>query len=468
MVMLGMAGRRAAVSASEAVMMVAAAAIACALLGAAPAHAGGTSARAPGAPGDTLRVWFASAAPALPYATWQSAAHSVQEAIDAADSGDVVLIKADSSRVYGGPQRRCVVDCVEGGARVPVHAVVFPRTGVRVCGESEGPLPIVTGGDSCRSLAWPDGTHDAVVERIRLRRGGILFYGHFDTTAVVRNCVIEECRGMEGPGIRLIDAAAPLIEENLFQANRTDSTRHHRNGGAIALNGTIPPPHAVIRRNVFRDNVAFSTGGAIRVKGASPLIEKNEFDSNVSHADGGAIVVQHGRPKIIGNIFRGNRATGGGGAIAIAKGVGFHSLRILRNTFEKNVAQGGGAISLTHSGTLAAKLEVLENTFASRDAESLGESILVDGAQAPQQKIFINRNHFTASRPPGSFEVMCATTGSGAPIDSLCGNTFVLPDTTRAWNVPCGIEALAGNIVRAGRGDGASTPDAPTQGAHAP
>jgi len=42
----------------------------------------------------TLYVWQTSPSPALPYATWNSAAHTIQPAIDAAAAGDTIMVRA--------------------------------------------------------------------------------------------------------------------------------------------------------------------------------------------------------------------------------------------------------------------------------------------------------------------------------------------------------------------------------------
>ena len=376
---------------------------------------------------DTVRVWFGSESPAPPFATWRTAAHSIQDAVDAADSGDVVLVKADTARVYGASSLRCIRDC-DRYTRVQLRGVLFPKSGVDIAGEPGGPMPILSGGDSIRTVLWITGTRDATLERLRLRDGGVLFDGEFDSSAVIRGCTIESCRQMEGAGMWIKDAAAPLIEGNVFESNATDTVEHHQNGGALSFLGSLPPKFPRIRGNIFRHNTAGNNGGAIRVKVASPIIEGNLFEGNRARGEGGAICVQGGRPKILGNVFVGNRADGRGGAVGIAERFGFRSLDIRGNVFERDSAFAGGALYLSHGGKEPAELEIFDNTFVDCFADSVGNVLYVDGPQLETQHIYFNRNillerdESAAAISRGTITV--TDEGLGPPLDSLDCNLF--------------------------------------------
>lgn len=384
--------------------------------------------------GDTLRVWFGSESPAPPFETWRTAAHSVQDAVDAADSGDVVLVKADSTRAYSASSIRCIRDC-DLYTRVRLRGVLFPKSGVHVAGEPGGPMPILSGGDSIRTVLWVSGTRDVTLERLRMRDGGVLFDGTFDSTSVIRGCTIESCRQMEGCGMWIRDAAAPIIEGNLFESNATDTVEHHQNGGALSFVGSIPPKFPVIRGNIFRHNTAGKRGGAIRVKAASPIIEGNLFEGNRSGIEGGAIVVHGGRPKIWRNVFVGNHAGGRGGAIATSPEFGFRSMDICGNVFERDSASSGGAIYLSHGGTHPAELEIFDNTFVDCRADSIGSVLYIDGPQLETQRIYFNRNivlerdGFAAAA--NRVAIAVTDEGLGAPLDSLDCNLF-WPEALRA------------------------------------
>jgi hypothetical protein len=249
----------------------------------------------PAAAADTLRVWFGSPAPTAPFASWETAARTIQDAIDAADAGDCVLIRADTSRAYSGAQTRCIRNCL-GRPRTRFRAVVFPRNGVVIRDEEPGPFPILSGGDTTRTVAWVEGARHAILERLRFRDGGMLFYASADTTAVVRRSVFESCEEDFGGALRIEGEAAPLIEDNLFLENAAENAGIHNSGGAIGLMGSIPAVVPVIRNNVFLRNRAGRGGGAIRVKWSNPVIEGNLFEGNVSRGDGGGSSSKAGGP----------------------------------------------------------------------------------------------------------------------------------------------------------------------------
>ncbi len=377
----------------------------------------------PAAASDTLLVWFGSPAPAAPFASWETAARAIQEAIDAADSGDCVLVRADTSRAYSGARTRCIRNC---GARprTTFRAVLFPRNGVAIRGEEPGPLPIVSGGDTTRTVAWTEGARHVVLERLRFRDGGMLFYGSADTTAAVRRSVFESCEEDFGGALRIEGEAAPLIEENLFLENAAENAGLHNSGGAIGLMGSIPAPVPVLRNNVFVRNRAGRGGGAIRVKWSNPVIVGNLFEGNVSRGDGGAIIIQGGRPRITGNLFRRNRAGGAGGAVAIYEGYGFGNVKVLFNLFEADSAAFGGAIRVSHGGNRGGEMRIVNNTFHRCRAESLGDAIGLDGSGLPSHRVVVNRNIFAAGEGAVSRFIASRTTGSSAAIDSLCCNAF--------------------------------------------
>lgn len=390
---------------------------------------------------DTLRVWFGSPSPAPPYATWETASHDPQEAVDAAQPGDIVLVKADSGRSYTSNSYRCIRDCGRE-THIFLRGVLFPKSGVSVVGEPGGPLPILSGGDSIRTVLWVDGTRNTTIERLRLRDGGVLFDGDFDSTDVVRGCVIESCRQMEGAGMWIKNEAAPIIEGNLFESNVTDTVGHHQNGGAISFLGSIPPKTPRIRGNVFRDNRAGASGGAIRVKVASPIIEGNLFERNTARRDGGAIMVQGGRPKIRRNAFVANHAEDRGGAIATATEFGFRSIDIRGNVFERDSAAVGGALHLSHGGVEPANLSAVDNTFVNCWARDVGTIVSINGPRIAHQNIFLNRNVFFDDARRRSARIWATDEGIGAAIDSFDCNVF-WPPVDRDEAKPEGLEATA-------------------------
>ena len=69
----------------------------------------------------TLHVWLDSPKPTLPFATWDTAATNIQQAIDAAEEGDTVLV---TNGVYRAGSREVMPPNQEWDTRVPCRVVI--------------------------------------------------------------------------------------------------------------------------------------------------------------------------------------------------------------------------------------------------------------------------------------------------------------------------------------------------------
>jgi hypothetical protein len=109
-----------------------------------------------------------------------------------------------------------------------------------------------------------------------------------------------------GGAIR-IEGAMPVIMFNEITGNRAG-----RGGGAIAVSQLSAP---VIYRNVLYDNETAGQGGAIYISASAPQIINNTLVGNSSESDGGAIYASIGfGAQVVNNIVVGN-ASGDGAAI---------------------------------------------------------------------------------------------------------------------------------------------------------
>src|SRR4051812_23383788 len=121
----------------------------------------------------TLYVSEASSSPAPPYATWDTAAHGIQEAVDAASDGDTVLVGAGEYALTN---------------QITVAKAILLRSDM---GASQ---TIISGQIRVRCL-WI-GNPGALVDGFtikdgwaRLDAGG----GVFLIGAVVQNCTVQSC-----------------------------------------------------------------------------------------------------------------------------------------------------------------------------------------------------------------------------------------------------------------------------------
>ena len=259
-----------------------------------------------------------------PYDSWETASTNIQEAIYVAISNDVVLV-ADG--IYAGQgnydinfngktiqvislngAESCIIDCQQLG-----RAFIFNN--------SEG-----TNASLC-GFAMRNGK--ATSEQV------------------------PESRDCRGGGAILCDGASPSIKECIFENNfaRSSPWGNLADGGAIdLLNGST----AIISHNIFRNNEATHTGGAIHVGWeSSPLIYHNSIISNTCDGcyGGGAIALLYNSSgQIVNNSILFNTSKYysnggyGGGIICMNSNPDIFSNTIMYNTTRngEDLGEGGG------------------------------------------------------------------------------------------------------------------------------
>jgi hypothetical protein len=196
---------------------------------------------------------------------------------------------------------------------------------------------------------------------------------------------LERVRG-QGAAL-LLTSASPTVANNVFQDNlATNAARYGADGAGGAAILCRSEANAVILHNTFEDNAAQRVngiggdGGAIRVAGASPMIEGNAFVNNQADSRGGAVWVDDGAPVVRANQFYGNAAQIGG-ALYLAGCVA----EVANNDFRQNTAVGGagldsigGAVFLS-SGPAESRIH--DNLLAGNAATG-GSALFSDGGLA--------------------------------------------------------------------------------------
>lgn len=251
-------------------------------------------------------------------------APSIQRAIDAAATGDTVLVEPGTYRENLDFKGKAITVTSAGGADVTI-----------VDGGAAGSVAIITGGGTLRGFT--------------LRNG----LGRF------------------GGGGVAVGSGSPLIEGNVITANQ----------GCDGIGMALDFTSAIVRGNVIRDNVLATCfggteGGGISIGGAGAAqVLGNLIMGNGGMNSGGGIgLFAAGAPVIRGNLILGNSAASEGGGISM---VNQSNAEISNNVIAGNSAnQGGGVAWLVPSGSRGPLL--VNNTIAGNLA-ALGSGVYADG-----------------------------------------------------------------------------------------
>lgn len=255
----------------------------------------------------TLYVWQGSAKPAPPYATWETAAHVIQDAVDAAADGDTVLVTNGVYNTGGRPAPGlALTNRVLIGKRITVASV-------------NGPADTIIVGY---------GTSATEIRQVPVDKGGMekMDIGPFGSDAVrcvwVTNGAIVVGFTLTNGHTTSINPVMPLQSgkmsmEQLMKAGKGWVNVLQVGGGALIYERSVLSNCCVL------GNHSFSSGGGIygidaAVVGCRIVGNSTEQIKPNGGAGGGGILIK-------GGIIRGCTvvacsATGGGGGILAASG----------------------------------------------------------------------------------------------------------------------------------------------------
>jgi len=218
---------------------------------------------------------------------------AIQEAVDAAATGDEILIK---DGLYTGEGNRAVgLD----GINIAIRSL-------------NGPVNcIIDAGDADRVFLFEASNGpDTILEGLLIRNGkadqGAAISCSNDSSPTITGNIFENCWATEhGGAISCSSGATPLIENNLFTGNNAEV-----NGGCISCDAAAPE----ILNNRFSGNTA-TRAAAIHIRnGSAPVIIDNVIINNQTTANG-AIYLNESTATIVNCLFAGHQASAIGGAI---------------------------------------------------------------------------------------------------------------------------------------------------------
>src|SRR5579885_2964370 len=234
---------------------------------------------------------------------------TIQSAIDAANTGDRVLV---ATGVYTGAGN---VDLDFHGKAITVEGNGYLSTVIDCQGDSRG----------------------------------FTFSSSEGASSIVRSLTIRNGLEAQGGAIAIIGSSPTFVRCSVEDCKAD-------NGGAVYISGGQPS----FQTTQFKHDSSSLGGGAIYSDGASPGFIGCTFAGNDTRGLGGAIRADGGNTSFISCVFQENNSDFGGGAFA---GVGSR-VKFVNSSFSENVSfQNGGAIDLSSGSgatisncTLAANL----------------------------------------------------------------------------------------------------------------
>ena len=252
---------------------------------------------------------------------------SIQDAIDAAVRGDVILL---SPGTYTGP----------GNTQLNLSNLTLQSTD----GTSNTTI------DCEKKTSAVVGANDATVI------SGITFFGGGSSgnggairienaSPTIKNCKFEACEASYNGGA-IFASGSPSFINCIFFKNSAK-----KKGGAVYTKGK-----ATFQNCVFEKNNSDTDGGAIHI-GKDSKISDCRFLENHSKQNGGAVYAFI-NPTIKNSLFSKNSSTySGGGAI-----YAYNGLTISKSTIEKSRSNYGGGIYLSQGNGIIDKCIIKNNT----------------------------------------------------------------------------------------------------------
>ncbi len=272
---------------------------------------------------------------------------TIQEAIDAAEEGDIITVQ---SGVY-----RESIDF--RGKNITLRSV--DPDDPAIVGAT-----IIDGGGSGTVVAFRSGeSENAVISGFTITRGsGVLVSGN--SSPVIEKCNIEDNTAEFGAGIAVFDSS-PTIRANLITGNSGFL------GGGIFIEESDP----LVVENTITGNRAEMGSGIVIISNSAPTVTDNLIADNVAARLGGGIVVAvNSNPTINNNIITANRAERNGGGLLIEESEPI----IEDNNISRNRAANGGGLFIVNS--LTGNLIIRNNTIADNLSYIAGGGLYMEGS----------------------------------------------------------------------------------------
>jgi len=285
---------------------------------------------------------------------------TIQEAVNAAEDGDVVEVKPGTYQENVDLQgKKITLTGSDPGDEEVVADTVL---------EGKGDGPVVTfqecQGSELRGVTVTGGSGKKleIDKKGRVAGGGVLVTE--SSATVLSNNIIKDNSTAWGGGVAVYESRETGLKGNTIVGNKANV------GGGIAVYNS---GDAVLEDNNLEENNG--GGGGIAVFESERVeIKENALNKNISDRDGGGVYIYISEEVVVEeNTFSGNSAAynGGGAYVFVSENVIMEE-----NSFSDNKAgQNGGGVLVR--GT--EQVEVKENTFSENSAEREGGGIWLEG-----------------------------------------------------------------------------------------
>ncbi len=230
---------------------------------------------------DSLTVFFSQAAQHSRTVIVPDDIPTIQEAIDQAWPGDMVLVQPGIYTENLDP----------GGRNITLMSSEFHSAGKSAIASSAlsySSSTVIDGGDSGRVITYDDFEDErSVIAGFTLQHGYAPGYGG---------------------AIYCYDTAAPTITHNIIRNNTAAA-----GGGIFVAAGA-----ADIRNNLIIDNISTVMGGGIFMSGSGGIVSNNTICGNTAETGGGGMFYTYGSTTMRNNIFWNNNSTSNGQQIDTA------------------------------------------------------------------------------------------------------------------------------------------------------
>lgn len=249
----------------------------------------------------TNYVWQNSPAPDPPFTNWNTAAHDIQSAVDAADAGNTVLVGAQANQPYY------------------LASAVTVAKNVLVRGEVLSGERVIVDGQNLTRCFFVDGNAalEAAIENLTIRNG---------------------TDGSGGGGVYLNGGGR--VGYCTFESNDCPASY----GGAVVCN-----TGGAVEYCDFFANRAWN-GGAAAFLYAGGTLNAGVLSNNHAGADGGALYFYQGGAAGAVQLLN-NTAAGNGGGACLFAGGSLDSATVSQNV-SSNLTGGGGGVYLDGGGSL--------------------------------------------------------------------------------------------------------------------